>query len=267
MATLESPSTRAVSSTNIDHIPAIWVMPERPLSPARLVIWLPYFTGSKEAMLPYLCDLSAAGFVALSFDPWGHGERGSEPQEQMEERVFENFRRRMWPILGQTALDALRIIDWSIEHLDVVSAISVGGVSMGGDIAVAIAGLDRRISCVATIAATPDWLRPGMSDVQEPKKRLHPGEPDAYASFFYDRIDPYTHLAHYAHCPAMTFECGALDTHVPPDGALRFKEALREVYRLHPDRLCVNLHPGTGHSSSNPTRWKNCLEWFKNADG
>jgi len=214
-------------------------------------------------MLPHLCGLAAAGFVALSFDPWGHGERGSESHEQMAARVFGNFRHHMWPILGQTALDALRIIDWSVEHLDVVSEIAVGGVSMGGDIAVAVAGLDRRVVCVATIVAAPDWLRPGMSDIQEPSERLEPGEADSYARFFYDRIDPYTHLAHYAHCPAMTFECGALDTHVPPDGALRFKKALKGMYQLHPDRLRVIVHPDTGHTSSNPAMWKNCVEWFK----
>jgi dienelactone hydrolase len=263
MTTVVQPSAREARFTTVDHIPTLWVMPESQPSRARLVIWLPYFTGTKEEMLPYLRDLADAGFVALSFDPWGHGERGSEPAEQMGARVFSNFRRHMWPILGQTALDALRVMDWSIEHLRVTSEIAVGGVSMGGDIAVAIAGLDQRVRRVATIVATPDWLRPGMSDIQEPDRLVDPGEADAYAQLFYDRIDPYSHPAHYAHCPAMTFECGALDTHVPPDGALRFKTALQDVYQHCPDRLRVNLHPGTGHVSANPVLWRNCMEWFK----
>ena len=263
MTTVVRSSAREAQSTAVDHIPTLWVMPKRRPSRARLVIWLPYFTGKKEEMLPYLRDLADGGFVALSFDPWGHGERGSESGEQLAARVFGNFRRHMWPILGQTALDALRVIDWSIEHLPVADRIAVGGVSMGGDIAVAIAGLDRRVGRVATIVATPDWLRPGMSDIQEPDKLLDPGEADAYAQFFYDRIDPLSHPAHYAHCPAMTFECGALDTHVPPDGALRFKTALQDVYQHCLDRLRVNLHPGTNHDSANPALWRNCLEWLK----
>lgn len=263
MATAAQPSAREARYTTVDHIPTLWVMPAGQPSQARLVIWLPYFTGTKEEMLPYLRDLADGGFVALSFDPWGHGDRGSESAEKMAARVFSNFRSHMWPILGQTALDALRVIDWSIEHLPVADKIAVGGVSMGGDSAVAIAGLDRRVSCAASIVATPDWLRPGMSDSQDPGKLLDPGEADAYAQFFYDRMDPFSHPAHYAHCPAMTFECGALDRHVPPDGALRFKGALQEGYQHCPDRLRVNLHAGIGHDSADPALWRNCMEWFK----
>jgi dienelactone hydrolase len=263
MTTGAQPSAREARTTTVDHIPTLWVMPQSQPSQGRLVIWLPYFTGTKEEMLPYLRDLADGGFVALSFDPWEHGERGPESGEQLAARVFGNFRRHMWPILGQTALDALRVIDWSIEHLGVAGEVAVGGISMGGDIAVAIAGLDRRVSCVAAIVATPDWLRPGMRDIQEPDRLVDPGEADAYAQFFYDRIDPYSHPAHYAHCPAMTFECGALDTHVPPDGALRFKGALQEVYLHCPDRLRVNLHAGMGHVSADPALWRNCVDWFK----
>jgi hypothetical protein len=45
----------------------------------------------------------------------------------------------------------------------------------------------------------------------------------------------------------MTLECAANDTHVPPDGALRFQAALRESAPQHPDHIRVNLLPGMGH--------------------
>jgi dienelactone hydrolase len=256
-------TTLPVSSARIDHIPVIWVAPESTPLPSRLVIWLPYFTGTKEQMLPSLQQLAAAGFVALSYDPWQHGERGSESAEQLVARVFGNFRRHMWPILGQTTIDALRVIDWAIENLGVLPPVRIGGISMGGDIAVAIAGLDTRVECVAAIAGTPDWLRPGMTDPFQPGTLLPPGEADGYARFFYDQLNPITHLTSYAHCPAITFECGEMDTHVPPDGALRLQEALKETYQARPERLRVNLHPDTGHDSSNPDIWQGCLEWFK----
>jgi len=51
--------------------------------------------------------------------------------------------------------------------------------------------------------------------------------PDAYARFFYDYLDPLTHLSAYAHRPAILFACGREDQHVPPDGAQRFQAALR----------------------------------------
>ena len=76
--------------------------------------------------------------------------------------MFGNFRRYMWPIIGQTALDATRIIDWASDRLGVAPDIAMGGISLGGDISLAAAGLDTRITRVAAIIATPDWLRPGM---------------------------------------------------------------------------------------------------------
>jgi hypothetical protein len=58
------------ASTLVDHIPVLWFTssPRRPAS--QLVIWLNGLSGTKEQMSPYLQELAAAGFVALSFDAW-----------------------------------------------------------------------------------------------------------------------------------------------------------------------------------------------------
>jgi dienelactone hydrolase len=151
-------------SKHVDHIPVIWVKPENFSEPARLVIWLDGLTGHKERMKPYLANLATAGFVALSFDAFQHGERAAERLEEFIARIAGNYRRHYWPILGQTVLDATRIIDWAIENLKVSPDVLMGGISMGGDVSIATAGIDRRIHCVATMLATPDWLRPGMKD-------------------------------------------------------------------------------------------------------
>jgi hypothetical protein len=179
------------------------------------MIFLPPLGGSKELVVPYLQDLADAGFVALSFDPWQHGERSTESQMEIWTRVFGNFRRHMWPILGQTTLDLLRIIDWAVVTLD-----------------------------VGTI--------------------LPPGEPDAYARYFYDHLNPLTHLVAFAHGPAIHFVCGEHDTHVPPDGAFRFQTALREAYPVAGDHVQVTLVPGLGHmdfAKSKPW-WSDCLGWL-----
>jgi dienelactone hydrolase len=246
-----------VNHTWIDHIPAIWVEPAISAAPRRLVIWLTGLSGSKEGVIPNLHDLAGRGFLALSFDPWQHGERGTESGEQIIQRVFGNFRRHMWPILAHTTEDTLRVIDWAIATLGVTPVIEMGGISMGGDISVAAAGLDQRIARVAAGIATADWLRPGSNTL--------PGEPDAYALLMYQRLNPLTHLQSYAHCPAITFECGAQDDHVPPDGALRFRDALAATYAACPERLRVNLHPGVGHAFTD-TMWANCLDWLDNRD-
>lgn len=248
--------------TWIDHIPITWFEPQADRPTRRLVVYVPPFNGSKEAMLPYLQDLARAGFVALSLDPWQHGERGSESAEEIGQRVFGNFRRYMWPILGQTTLDLLRVLDWAVATLHVEPVFSVGGLSMGGDIAVAAAGLDRRIERVAAVVATPDWQRPGMQDFSG--SLLPPGTPDAYARYFYGLLNPLTHLVAYAHGPAIYFICGERDTHVPPDGAQRFQAALREVFPSAGENIQISLIPGLGHMDFVRPEpwWPDCLAWL-----
>jgi len=72
-----------------------------------------------------------------------------------------------------------------------VAPFSAAGVSAGGDMAVAAAGLDRRIGCVAAIVATPDGQRPGT---RVDGALAVAGEHAAYARFLYLRIDPLTNL-------------------------------------------------------------------------
>jgi uncharacterized protein len=247
----------------VDHIPVLWIKPPSCPPKSRLVIWLNGLSGTKEQMLPYLQDLAHAGFVALSFDAWQHGMRGVEAPKDLVARVFGNFRYAMWPILGQTMLDTVRVIDWAIRALDVSSQVYMGGISMGGDIAVGAAGLDHRIQRVAAIVATPDWLRPGMQDLFNPGTLLASGTPDAYAEYFYDQFNPLTHLDAYAHGPAILFECAANDTHVPPDGALRFQGALRQNAPSAAAHINVDLIPDAGHmDTGKPDFWQNCLTWF-----
>jgi uncharacterized protein len=159
--------------------------------------------------------------------------------------------------------DTLRVIDWALTTLHVSHQVYMGGFSMGGDVAVAAAGIDHRIQRVAAVVATPDWLRPGMQDLFQPDTLLAPGVPDAYAQYFYDQLNPLTHLSAYAHAPAITFECAANDLHVPPDGAQRFQASLRQSAPSAASRIRVNLIPDAGHMDGNrPTFWQHCLEWF-----
>jgi uncharacterized protein len=253
-----------VLSKQIDHIPIIWAIPAGLSEAAHLVIWLDGLTGNKERVKPHLADLAAAGFVALSFDAFQHGERATEPAEQFISRIAANYRHHYWPILGQTILDTTRVIDWAVANLKVSAEVLMGGISMGGDVALATAGIERRIQCVAAMLATPDWLRPGMKDFANPAIDFAQGEPDAYARFFYERFNPLTHLESYAHLPAIAFECGCNDTLVPPAGALQFQEALKSLYGSEPNRLRVNLHANVGHDPTVPQMWQNCLEWFIN---
>src|SRR5512136_348256 len=143
----------------IDHIPALWIEPAQ--TARRLALWLPWFTGDKETTRPYLTQLARSGFVAVSFDPWEHGERARETTAALEARVFGHYRRHMWPILAHTTEDVLRVIDWAVQRFG-ASDVCAGGISMGGNVAVAAAGLDQRIRRVAALCATPDWQLAGL---------------------------------------------------------------------------------------------------------
>jgi uncharacterized protein len=250
-------------TADVDGIPVVWIQPDQQDGDARIALWLPWLTGTKETTLPFLQGLAGRGFTAVSFDLWQHGERGSETAEQIAARVFGDFRRHMWPILGQTTLDALRIADWAAAEFG-AGDMAAGGVSAGGDIAVALAGIDQRISRVAVIAATPDWTRPGMRDIGDPSRVLPQGAPGAYGQWFYHQLDPVSHLSHYARAPAIAFECGADDTHVAPEAALRFRDALAKDYPQAGGGVRVTAHPGIGHleAGQNPALFQNCLAWL-----
>lgn len=257
-------------TTWVEHIPVRWVEPRSASGPRRLALFLPHFTGSKDTAAPFLADLADDGFVAVSFDPWGHGERGTgESPDAMAERVFAAYRKRLWPILGQTTLDALRVIDWALATFGVEPPVAVGGLSMGGDVAVAAAGLDHRIERVAAVVASPDWLRPGMRDLFDPDRLVEQGEPDSYAQFFFDLLNPCTHLARYAHGPEFRFWCGSEDTHVPAESALRFQAELREAFPEHAGRVHVETLTGLAHMDvRDPNRWwPACRKWLSAPQG
>jgi uncharacterized protein len=236
---------RAVTA-RVGDVPVLYVRPTPGPTRPPLALWLPHLTGTKEAYLPVLHRLADAGYLAISLDPWQHGERGDETPDQILARVFADFRDQMWPILGRTTLDAQRVIDWAVTDLarpDVVA----GGVSMGGDTAVALAGIDPRVRRVAALVATPDWTRPGMRELGDPSRVVDQGPAGPDARSFYDRLDPITHLEAYARGPAIAFENAAADTHVPYEAAIRFRAALVAAHPNLADRVRVTAHPGLGH--------------------
>ncbi|NBV21781.1 MAG: hypothetical protein EBS05_07645 [Proteobacteria bacterium] len=248
----EQPAALQTIRAKVGEIPILVIAP--PETKGRpLVIWITGFSGQKESVEGQLREFAKKGFVALSFDPFQHGERRIETKEELVKRVRGNIRRFFWPILARSAEETPDVIDWAIKTLGVRNEVGMGGISMGGDISVAAASVDQRIVAVSACVATPDWMRPGSF---EP-----PGEPDTAALADYDRRNPLTHLKLYAHRPAIAFQCGAVDKQVPPDGATRFVAALKPSYGDKADRLVVNLEPEVPHRFT-PLMLTNSVQWF-----
>jgi pimeloyl-ACP methyl ester carboxylesterase len=220
-------------------IPALVVEPEAAAS--RLVLWQTHLGGAKERTLPQLRALAARGCRAVGFDPPDQGERAaSDDPRAFATAVLERFRLRMWPLLGQATLEALRVIDATLDAT--ITSVAAGGVSMGGDVAIALAGIDPRIDRVAAVGSTPDWMRPGMTRLDDPSSVVEQGSADSYGQWLRDQLDPAIHLARYRRGVPMRLHCGAQDHHVPQANARAFAEALSAEGRIE-----IVEHPGLDH--------------------
>lgn len=250
---------------NVDAIPAIHVSPATTNDRHRIALFLPYLGGTKEDLEDILVRLAELGFTAISFDPWRLGERGAGDDPAVIGGVFAHFRRNMWPILGHTTLDAMHLLDWAVEHFDVrADTVVAGGLSMGGDISVALAGIDRRVTRVAAVGATPEWTRPGMTRIGEPRNVIDQGTPTPYGAWLYDQLNPASHLHRYARDLAINFELGERDTHVPPASALAFLDDLKATAPAAAEHVRVALHPGLDHLDvvRDPAVLTDALSWI-----
>jgi dienelactone hydrolase len=245
----------------VDEIPVLLVTPAEPHG--ELVLWMPYLGGSAAKTLPSLEQFAAAGCAAISFDPPGHGSRADRDREVLRREVFGAFRRRMWPLLGQTTLEALRVLDWATGEVGASGSVLAGGFSMGGDAAIALAGIDPRVRRVAAIGSTPDWWRPGMHEIGDHSRLLDQGEADAYARWFADQLDPMRHLDRYRRDVAVGFELGAEDRHIPESNARDFAAALSAIDPEAGSRVRIRTHPGLAHGViADPSAFESARDWL-----
>lgn len=231
-------------SRRVGDVPVLECLPAG--APARgLVIWIPPLGGDKERYTDRLEELARRGFLAVGIDPRRHGERADRPADALFDQVMTSYRATMWPILGGTVLDAAEVIDAELAIHGLGGAVLAGGVSMGGDIAVALAGIDPRVSRVAAVAATPDWTRPGMTRIGRPDDVIDQGRATTGGQWLRDHLEPLTHTDRYRRDLAIRLDVGAADTHVPGEAAHRFATMLSRG----PRRPSIDVidHPGSDH--------------------
>lgn len=204
--------------------------------------------GSAAKEQPVLERIAAAGHAAVSFDPPLHGTRArTSDARAFAAEVLDSFRARMWPILGQATLEAMRVVTWAAERLGRTGPVTAGGVSMGGDIAIALAGIDDRVGRVAAVASTPDWNRPDMHSLSDPTTLIDQGRADRYAQWFADQLDPSRHLERYRRGPVITVQAGGEDRHVPATDVERFQRELGALDPAAAARIDLTVHPGLDH--------------------
>ena len=112
---------------NVDDVPIAFYQPHKDVANGSLAIWVPYLGGNRETGIKELQMLTAAGYFALSLDPYLHGDRQQAKSNSVVISVFRNFRAVMWPILGITTLDIFRIIDWALNNFNLNDAVVING--------------------------------------------------------------------------------------------------------------------------------------------
>ena len=228
------------NTETVDGVPVLW---QAPAAPSAILIHVPAFSQTKEQTQPVLDRALSLGFAAVAIDAYQHGARGTEDRSALTRRVFGNFRREMWTIIGETVLDVPRIAAWARAKFGAILPLHLSGLSMGGDIVVAAAPLIGDLASVNAVVATPDWQRPGMRDIAS-GDLVPQGAPDAKARLFFERLNPIDHPEPFRKL-RIHFILGELDTHVPPEAARRFQGVVNGGQEPGPVRITEKA--GLGH--------------------
>ncbi|MFX0098265.1 MAG: alpha/beta hydrolase family protein [Candidatus Hodarchaeota archaeon] len=110
----------------------------------------------------YCTELLKKGFICVSVDHWGFGERG--PWSPNRRDHDEGAYNMMAVMLGRTVggyriMDVVRTIDYAIECIDGVDPerIAIMGQSLGGQMSTWITALEPRISAAVVSGYTSSW--------------------------------------------------------------------------------------------------------------
>lgn len=247
-------SNNPTSTNLVDGVPVLW---QAPAKPSGILIHVPAFSQTKEQAQPVLDHALARGYVAIAMDAYQHGQRGTEDRSALARRVFANFRREMWTIIGETVLDVPRVADWARNEFGRELPVHLTGLSMGGDIVVAAAPLVEHVASVNAVVATPDWRRPGMRDIATGEV-MEQGTPDAKPRLFFDHLNPIDHPGRF-HDLRIHFIVGGADTHVPAEAAYRFQKLVNDGREPGPVR--ITQKPGLKHLDFVPAVWINDLDF------
>jgi len=115
---------------------------------------------TSEGGRSYGLHLARHGYVTLSIDLLGDGERVEPDATVMDSRPFYK-RHPEWSIVGKNTWDIIRSVDF-LQTLDFVDPKHIGcvGLSLGGHTAVFAAAFEPRIAATISVGGVLDWHRP-----------------------------------------------------------------------------------------------------------
>lgn len=201
---------------------------------------------SKEVQLKEAESLAAEGFLAVTVDAWGHGERRLP---DFDEATSGNA---FYATFSHMILNSIQEIPSLLDGLSALIGPGTGrfgltGISMGGYIAFGVALCEPRIQAVVPILGSPDW--------RFRSQKLAPG---------FLRSSPHLHPEVFPPRALLVLNAG-LDTNVPPAPARRFMKGLVKHYQQAPERLEYVEYPQSTHFMREQDwndLWHRAVGWF-----
>jgi uncharacterized protein len=222
-------TARGATTARVAGVPALLRYRDSPQAAAGrgTVMFYHGFGGTKERPGAYLTALADAGFLAVSLDAVGHGERRYPDFEVIFDHErwdtrFEEVETRFLKLLDDTAAEVPAIIDDLLARgWARADRVGVAGRSLGGNIAFASVLADSRVRAAVSVVGSPEWTLP------------RPHSPHHHP----DRFFP----------AAVLSQAAEFDEHCPPGPIRAFYAALGPWYAAEPDRIRYVEYPGAGH--------------------
>ena len=217
------------ATASVAGVPALLRYAEPPQVAAEhgTVLFYHGFGGTKERPEAYLAALAEAGFLAVSLDAVGHGERRFPDFEAIFDHErwdarFEEVETHFLKLLDDTAAEVPAIIDDLLARgWARADRIGVAGRSLGGNIAFASVLADSRVRAAVSVVGSPEWTLP------------RPHSPHHHP----DRFFP----------AAVLSQAAEFDEHCPPGPIRAFYATLEPWYAADPARTRYVEYPDVGH--------------------
>lgn len=120
------------------------------------------FSGDKERCEPYLTALAEAGFLAVSLDAVGHGERRLADfdaifNDERWDADFEATEADFLKLIDDTAAEVPAILDdLAVRGWAWPDRAGICGRSLGGNISYAAVLADRRLRAAVSVVGSPE---------------------------------------------------------------------------------------------------------------
>jgi uncharacterized protein len=235
-------------AVRVAGVPALLRYRESPEAAAGrgTVLFYHGFGGTKEKPGAYLSALAEAGFLAVSLDAVGHGERRYRDfdaifNDERWDASFEETETDFLRVIDETAAEVPAIIDellargWARE-----GGVGVAGRSLGGCVSYASVLADSRVRAVVSVVGSPEWTLP----------RAH--SPHHHPDGFFPA--------------AVLSQAAQFDEHCPPGPIRAFHAALEPFYAAEPDRIAYVEYPGVRHALTPEliaTSVRQLVAWFQ----